>query len=90
MSLAARILSVPVRAYRFARAGAPRWCRYEPTCSAYALEALSSHGAMRGTWLTLRRLARCHPWAGFGADPVPPVGRAAPPEMTAHSAVPTA
>jgi uncharacterized protein len=90
VSLAARILSVPVRAYRFARAGAPRWCRYEPTCSAYALEALSSYGAMRGTWLTLRRLARCHPWAGFGADPVPPVGRAAPPEMTAHPAVPTA
>ncbi|MDQ3943736.1 MAG: membrane protein insertion efficiency factor YidD [Actinomycetota bacterium] len=90
MSPAARILITAVRAYRFLRAGAPRWCRYEPTCSAYALEALSGHGAVRGTWLTLRRLARCHPWAGFGPDPVPPGARVAPPETTAQPAVPAA
>lgn len=46
-------------------------CRYEPTCSHYALEALSKHGALLGGWLTLRRLARCHPWGGWGYDPVP-------------------
>ena len=49
---------------------APR-CRYTPTCSAYALEALDRHGPWRGGWYALRRLARCHPWGGFGLDPVP-------------------
>ncbi|MEX0331932.1 MAG: membrane protein insertion efficiency factor YidD [Puniceicoccaceae bacterium] len=46
-------------------------CRYEPTCSAYALEAVRSHGPFKGTWLAMKRLARCHPWGGSGYDPVP-------------------
>ena len=49
----------------------PPSCRYTPTCSAYAVEALQKHGAARGGWLALRRLARCHPWGGHGFDPVP-------------------
>jgi len=47
-------------------------CRFEPSCSAYALEALDRHGARRGSWLALRRLLRCHPFHAAGFDPVPP------------------
>jgi putative membrane protein insertion efficiency factor len=47
-------------------------CRFEPSCSCYSLDAFRMHGAVRGAWLTLRRLARCHPWGGQGHDPVPP------------------
>lgn len=46
-------------------------CRFQPSCSAYGIEALRRHGAILGLWLTLRRLARCHPWGGHGPDPVP-------------------
>ncbi|HEX8296641.1 MAG TPA: membrane protein insertion efficiency factor YidD [Chthoniobacteraceae bacterium] len=47
-------------------------CRFEPTCSHYFLEACETHGVLRGSWLGLKRLARCHPWGGMGPDPVPP------------------
>lgn len=52
----------------------PLWpgvCRFEPTCSAYGLEAIRQHGALRGGWLTFTRLSRCHPWGAGGFDPVP-------------------
>ena len=50
-------------------------CRFDPSCSQYAMEAVKSHGAIRGSWLTLKRLARCHPWGGCGLDPVPEITR---------------
>jgi hypothetical protein len=49
----------------------PPRCRYQPTCSAYSIEALQKHGAMKGGWLALKRIGRCHPWGGTGYDPVP-------------------
>ncbi|MCZ6620256.1 MAG: membrane protein insertion efficiency factor YidD [Gammaproteobacteria bacterium] len=54
-----------------------RQCRFEPTCSYYALEALEEHGALRGTWLAVKRVARCHPFHPGGFDPVEPVHGAA-------------
>jgi len=47
-------------------------CRFTPSCSHYGLEAIRLHGPLHGSWLTLRRLLRCHPWGGMGYDPVPP------------------
>jgi putative membrane protein insertion efficiency factor len=67
-----RILIGLVRFYQLAVSPwMPPACRYTPTCSAYAIDALREHGALRGLWLTARRLARCHPWGGCGYDPVP-------------------
>lgn len=50
----------------------PRSCRFQPTCSSYAIEALKVHGLFRGSWLAVRRISRCHPWGDTGYDPVPP------------------
>jgi uncharacterized protein len=70
------VARVLVRAVKFYRTWIspllPPSCRFEPSCSAYGLEALTEHGALRGTWLTLRRLLRCGPWHPGGWDPVPP------------------
>lgn len=69
----ARVLLLPVRIYRKAISPLlPPSCRFYPTCSEYAAEALTVHGALRGSWLTLRRLLRCGPWHPGGLDPVPP------------------
>lgn len=70
--IAARLLTLGVRFYQGAISPhTPASCRFTPTCSEYAVEALRRHGARRGSLLTLRRLARCHPWGGSGYDPVP-------------------
>jgi uncharacterized protein len=67
------VLLLPVRFYRaWISPVLPPTCRFEPSCSAYAVDALTEHGALRGTWLTLRRLLRCGPWHPGGWDPVPP------------------
>jgi len=70
-SLVARLLMLPIRAWRMLSVHLTPRCRFHPSCSAYALGALEQHGAMRGSWLAIRRLARCHPWGGGGLDPVP-------------------
>ena len=68
-------LIVLIRFYQAAiSAWLPPACRFTPSCSAYGLEAVERHGGMRGGWLTLRRLSRCHPWGGVGYDPVPSTG----------------
>jgi len=72
MTPLAWMLALPIRAYRLVLSP---WvgmhCRFQPTCSEYALEALSRHGAFRGSWLILRRLGRCRPGGPSGYDPVP-------------------
>lgn len=68
----ARFLILLVRGYQVTfGAVMPPVCRYQPTCSRYSIEALEKHGALTGSWLTVRRLARCNPWGGMGYDPVP-------------------
>ncbi len=74
-----------IRGYQVALSPALKWlttgnpnaatCRFQPTCSHYGLEAIEHHGAIKGLWLTVKRLLRCHPWGGHGLDPVPPPAR---------------
>jgi uncharacterized protein len=82
-----RALALSVRAYRFFLSP---WlgsaCRFEPTCSRYALDALEQHGAAKGAYLATRRVLRCHPWCDGGWDPVPPPSNPAPNSLTkSHS-----
>ena len=71
----AALLRLLVRVYRNSVGLVlPNSCRYQPTCSQYALDALSEYGAAKGVWLTLKRIARCHPFAAGGYDPVPTKG----------------
>jgi hypothetical protein len=71
-SFLAKLLIWLVRAYQLAISPfLPPSCRFHPTCSEYALEALRRHGAGKGTWLAIRRISRCHPWHPGGHDPVP-------------------
>ncbi len=73
MNLAQRLLIAAIRVYQIALS--PYFgnqCRFTPTCSEYAREAVARHGALKGTWLALRRVGRCHPYNSGGHDPVPP------------------
>lgn len=73
MSLGARVGLLVIRTYQLLLSPfAGGACRFEPSCSTYAVEAVEVHGAVRGLWLALRRVARCHPLAAPGIDPVPP------------------
>ena len=67
-----RVLTAPILFYqRFISPLTPPACRFTPTCSQYALEAIRKHGPLKGGWLAVRRILRCHPWGGYGYDPVP-------------------
>ena len=72
MTPLAFIISLPIRFYRIVFSPwVGRNCRYEPTCSVYAMTALEKHGGVKGCWLIIRRLSSCHPWGGMGIDDVP-------------------
>jgi uncharacterized protein len=71
-SVSRRAILRTINLYQRLSAHRPSPCRYMPSCSEYAREAVETHGATRGGWLAIRRLARCHPFGGHGFDPVPP------------------
>ena len=78
MTPAARLLRALFRGWQYLRAGRLSPCRFHPTCSEYGIEAVEVHGALRGGWLTVRRLGRCNPWGPYGYDPVPEPRRPVP------------
>jgi hypothetical protein len=97
MNVAQRLLIAGLRLYRVtispllaALIGPGAGCRFQPTCSVYAIEAVQRHGACRGAWLALRRLGRCQPWGGCGHDPVPPPRPPTPPPALPLRAAPRA
>ena len=74
-----RVLAWPfVKLVQFYQLAISPWlgnnCRFDPTCSNYAIEALQAYGLLKGGWLTMKRIGRCHPWGGSGYDPVPGIG----------------
>lgn len=70
--LLSSLLIAPIRFYRaYISPLTPPACRFTPTCSQYAIEALQKHGPFKGSWLAIKRICRCHPWGGSGYDPVP-------------------
>ena len=72
MNIVSRILIVPVRVWQLTISQVlPPSCRYSPSCSHYTIEALQRHGPLKGLWLGIKRIGRCHPWGSSGYDPVP-------------------
>lgn len=68
-----KLLVLPIRFYQLCISPMfPSACRYTPTCSQYAIDAIRIHGPLKGSWLAIKRICRCHPWGGSGYDPVPP------------------
>jgi putative membrane protein insertion efficiency factor len=72
VNLISRVLIVPIRVWQLTFSKVlPPTCRYAPSCSAYTIEALQRHGPIKGLWLGIKRIGRCHPWGSSGYDPVP-------------------
>ncbi len=92
LNLAQRLVLLPLAFYRrFLSPLKPvPSCRFHPTCSSYAVEAVRQHGALRGMWLATARVLRCHPWHPGGFDPVPPTRRSVPPGVARHDGAPLA
>jgi putative membrane protein insertion efficiency factor len=90
-NVVSRALALPfIWLVKFYRLAISPWlggnCRFDPTCSSYAIEALQTHGVLYGGWLAVRRILRCHPWGGSGYDPVPGAGQAARPGQSGEAA----